>query len=92
MALVKSLSIRKCALLAIVAVPLLALADELLPDDAFLEYLGSWEESDEDWLTVLDELEDDKANTEAKADEPKPPIDDETDEPEEKESGEDYDA
>ncbi|MEM7276995.1 MAG: hypothetical protein AAF385_02625 [Pseudomonadota bacterium] len=78
--------------MAVIAVPLLALADELLPDEDFLEYLGSWEESDEDWLTVLDELEADKANTEAKADEPKPPIDDETDEPEEKESGEDYDA
>ena len=22
------------------------------PDSEFLEYLGSWEESDEDWLTV----------------------------------------
>jgi hypothetical protein len=25
-------------------------ADEPLPDAAFLEYLGSWEGSDEDWL------------------------------------------
>ena len=25
-------------------------ADEELPDMEFLEYLGSWEESDEDWL------------------------------------------
>ncbi len=25
-------------------------ADEELPDPEFLEYLGSWEESDEDWL------------------------------------------
>jgi hypothetical protein len=25
-------------------------ADGKLPDEDFLEYLGSWEESDEDWL------------------------------------------
>ncbi len=25
-------------------------ADEEIPDPDFLEYLGSWEESDEDWL------------------------------------------
>ena len=25
-------------------------ADEELPDPDFLEYLGSWEEADEDWL------------------------------------------
>lgn len=25
-------------------------ADEELPDPDFLEYLGTWEESDEDWL------------------------------------------
>ena len=30
-------------------------ADNELPDAEFLEYLGSWEESDEVWL-VLDEL------------------------------------
>lgn len=29
-----------------------ALADEELPDLALLEYLGSWEESDEDWLVI----------------------------------------
>jgi hypothetical protein len=28
----------------------LANEDEELPDIEFLEYLGSWEESDEDWL------------------------------------------
>jgi len=28
----------------------LALADDEQPDMEFLEYLGSWEESDEDWL------------------------------------------
>ncbi len=25
-------------------------ADDEMPDEDFLEYLGSWEESDEDWL------------------------------------------
>ena len=30
--------------------------NEELPDMAFLEYLGMWEESDEDWL-LLDEEE-----------------------------------
>jgi len=29
-------------------------ADEELPDVEFLEYLGMWEETDEDWL-ILDE-------------------------------------
>jgi hypothetical protein len=28
--------------------------DDELPDAAFLEYLGSWDESDEDWLLVSD--------------------------------------
>ena len=28
--------------------------DDELPDLEFLEYLGSWEESDEDWLLVSD--------------------------------------
>lgn len=28
--------------------------DDELPDVEFLEYLGSWEESDEDWLLVSD--------------------------------------
>ena len=27
-------------------------AADPLPESEFLEYLGSWEESDEDWLTV----------------------------------------
>lgn len=29
-------------------------ADDELPDMAFLEYLGSWEESDEDWVVLND--------------------------------------
>lgn len=35
----------------------LALADEAMaPDIEFLEYLGSWEESDEDWLLLAAEV------------------------------------
>jgi hypothetical protein len=26
--------------------------DEVMPDIEFLEYLGSWEESDEDWVVL----------------------------------------
>jgi hypothetical protein len=29
-------------------------ADEEIPDEEFLEYLGYWEESDEDWLLLND--------------------------------------
>ncbi len=39
-----------CGLLGFGGV-LAAIEDEI-PDAAFLEYLGSWEESDEDWLLV----------------------------------------
>lgn len=31
-------------------------ADDEQPDMEFLEYLGSWEESDEDWLLLNDAL------------------------------------
>lgn len=31
------------------------IADDSLPDAEFLEYLGSWNESDEDWLVLADE-------------------------------------
>jgi len=31
--------------------------DEETPDLAFLEYLGSWEDSDEDWLVVAENLD-----------------------------------
>jgi hypothetical protein len=30
--------------------------DEALPDLEFLEYLGSWEESDEDWVVVAEQF------------------------------------
>jgi len=32
-----------------------AQADEPLPDAEFLEYLGSWDESDEEWLLVRED-------------------------------------
>lgn len=31
-------------------------AEEIQPDVEFLEYLGSWEESDEDWLLFSDDM------------------------------------
>ncbi|MBT8092859.1 MAG: hypothetical protein KJN77_07480 [Gammaproteobacteria bacterium] len=30
-------------------------ADDEVPDDDFLEYLGMWDESDEDWM-ILDDI------------------------------------
>lgn len=39
-----------CGLLCVGA---MAIADEEeMPDEAFLEYLGSWEASDEDWVML----------------------------------------
>ncbi len=40
-----------CACLLTVCSLVLA-ADDEVPDEEFLEYLGYWEESDEDWLIV----------------------------------------
>jgi len=37
-------------------VPAMA-ADDGQPDMEFLEYLGSWEESDEDWLVLSDAVQ-----------------------------------
>lgn len=49
--------------LALVAALLLTAApvtaDDSAPDAAFLEYLGSWEGSDEEWVALLDEEQDD---------------------------------
>ena len=39
-------------------------AEDGLPDLELLEYLGSWEESDEDWLLFNDETEVDDEDTE----------------------------
>lgn len=38
-------------------VPLVLAADEIQPDLELLEYLGSWEESDEDWLLFSDDTD-----------------------------------
>ena len=43
----------------------IALADADAPDLEFLEYLGSWEESDEDWLLFDDDDAEASANEEA---------------------------
>ena len=36
--------------LLLMGASLVLAADEEMPDPEFLEYLGAWEESDEDWL------------------------------------------
>ena len=59
----KGMSVRRTALIGslLMGASLVLAADEELPDPDFLEYLGAWEESDEDWLlfdeTVTAELE-----------------------------------
>ena len=42
--------------LFVCSVPAMA-ADDEQPDMEFLEYLGSWEESDEDWLVLSDAVQ-----------------------------------
>ena len=45
--------------------PGVALADdEEIPDLEFLEYLGSWDESDEDWVVLADN-DDEELSTDA---------------------------
>ena len=48
----KEMSVRRTALIGslLMGASLVLAADEELPDPDFLEYLGVWEESDEDWL------------------------------------------
>ena len=46
-------------------------ADDDLPDVEFLEYLGSWEESDEDWLMIDKETQKDGKKKD-KRDDPEP--------------------
>jgi len=50
------MSARKTALLGsmLLGCSLVLAADDEVPDAEFLEYLGLWEESDEDWL-IFDE-------------------------------------
>ena len=40
------------AAIALVAAVAAVAADDDVPDSEFLEYLGSWDESDEDWLVA----------------------------------------
>ena len=41
----------------LVACSLVVAADEELPEIEFIEYLGLWEESDEDWTMFSDPME-----------------------------------
>jgi len=51
-----AMSVKKTALLGslLMGCSLVLAADDEIPDVDFLEYLGLWEESDEDWL-IFDE-------------------------------------
>jgi len=46
-------------------------ADDELPDVEFLEYLGSWEESDEDWVMIDKESQKERKKKD-KRDDPEP--------------------
>ena len=46
--------------------------DEEQPDLEFLEYLGSWESSDEDWLIFTEAEETEKESKEDRNDDPSP--------------------
>ena len=68
---------RKSGVLLLLFVALgVARAQDEIPDLSLLEYLGSWEESDEEWLIVAenedeleDEHEDEASGQDEKADE-----------------------
>lgn len=49
--------------------PAVSEADDDSPDIDFLEYLGSWEESDDEWLLFSDEAEADENNPDAESSE-----------------------
>jgi hypothetical protein len=49
------------------ALPGSAMADDELPDMALLEYLGSWEETDEDWV-LFDQEDEHAADAELEGD------------------------
>ena len=44
--------------------------DDVMPDIEFLEYLGSWEESDEDWVVLAAEAVEQIASEEDKRTDP----------------------
>lgn len=45
---------RACLGTLLMACSLAAVAEQEMPDMEFLEYLGSWEETDEDWTMFRD--------------------------------------
>lgn len=70
---------------AALSLPVLAFAqdEEDLPDLDFLEYLGSWEDGDEDWVVVAEEFMGQPA---AAADTPGPAGEEESDDADENEN------
>ncbi len=42
--------------------------DEVVPEMEFLEYLGSWEESDEDWVLFIDTVTEQVASEDTRTD------------------------
>ena len=42
--------------------------DDVMPDMEFLEYLGSWEESDEDWVLFTDTVSEQFASKDKRTD------------------------
>ncbi len=65
------MSVKQKSLLAVMLLGAAGLvaADDELPDMEFLEYLGSWDESDEDWVLFADDGDD----QEGPEDEPRQP-------------------
>lgn len=53
-------------------------AEEELPDLAFLEYLGSWEESDEDWLLLKELSEKPAAAQDSRHEDAEPTVEEST--------------
>ena len=47
---------------------IVAADDEVMPDIEFLEYLGSWEESDEDWVILAAEAAEQVASEDKRTD------------------------
>ena len=56
-------------LLCSLGAAVVAVAEDETPDMALLEYLGSWEDSDADWMLLVDE-EDVQVKTEKERSEP----------------------
>ncbi len=51
---------------------LMVAADEELPEIEFIEYLGLWEDSDEDWVLFSDSFDADKRAKNAQRSDPAP--------------------